>query len=418
MTDEQRTFLAAIRANPDDDTPRLVYADWLEEHGDPDRAAFIRVQCELEPIRNRPDHPRAAVLRAREKVLFDRHWQEWIGQLARTEFYEVKPPIFRRGIADAAVVRLNTLVKHEATLFEEHPAIKALTVHGIAGRCKKLVKCKALNRIDRLEIADWPTAEDAEVLTKAKSFGRLPELRLWVGEAVEHSLPAHLLGSNWKPAGRVELVQLYGGVTAAAPSAANAAVDDLAVRLAARWGLDRVPVVRPFDAKFPLVGNPRLGLFTGRQTDGRAVLFAVRPARVDGLGVHFPPPSESHVTRVVFDDDGRIAESDRPDPPSALPPDGAFAAWLAATYGFRPELVWLREFVTPSGLGLRLWRDELVRTFARPPQPTPAEGESDDEDQAHHGRHVWQWLHKGYYTLGWAEERYWVDRFAGRAFHL
>ncbi len=37
---------AAVRAD-DSDTPRLVYADWLEDHGDPDRAEFIRVQCRL-----------------------------------------------------------------------------------------------------------------------------------------------------------------------------------------------------------------------------------------------------------------------------------------------------------------------------------------------------------------------------------
>jgi uncharacterized protein (TIGR02996 family) len=40
-------LLAAVRAEPDDDTPRLVLADWLDEHGDCARAEFIRVQCEL-----------------------------------------------------------------------------------------------------------------------------------------------------------------------------------------------------------------------------------------------------------------------------------------------------------------------------------------------------------------------------------
>ena len=40
-------FVAAIVAEPADDTPRLVAADFLEEHGEPDRAAFIRVQIEL-----------------------------------------------------------------------------------------------------------------------------------------------------------------------------------------------------------------------------------------------------------------------------------------------------------------------------------------------------------------------------------
>jgi uncharacterized protein (TIGR02996 family) len=44
MSDED-ALLAAITAHPDDDTPRLVYADWLQEHGHPERAEFIRAQC-------------------------------------------------------------------------------------------------------------------------------------------------------------------------------------------------------------------------------------------------------------------------------------------------------------------------------------------------------------------------------------
>lgn len=46
MSDEA-AFLTAIRAQPSDDTARLVYADWLQEHGQDDRAEFIRVQCEI-----------------------------------------------------------------------------------------------------------------------------------------------------------------------------------------------------------------------------------------------------------------------------------------------------------------------------------------------------------------------------------
>ena len=37
----------AIRKARAEDTPRLVYADWLQEHGQPERAEFIRVQVEL-----------------------------------------------------------------------------------------------------------------------------------------------------------------------------------------------------------------------------------------------------------------------------------------------------------------------------------------------------------------------------------
>jgi len=42
----EQDFITEILANPDDDMPRLIFADWLEERGDP-RSEFIRVQCEL-----------------------------------------------------------------------------------------------------------------------------------------------------------------------------------------------------------------------------------------------------------------------------------------------------------------------------------------------------------------------------------
>ena len=37
-------FLQAVKDDPDDDAPRLLLADWLEEQGEP-RGEFIRVQC-------------------------------------------------------------------------------------------------------------------------------------------------------------------------------------------------------------------------------------------------------------------------------------------------------------------------------------------------------------------------------------
>jgi uncharacterized protein (TIGR02996 family) len=45
MHPEADAFLDAIFDHPDDDTPRLVYADWLEEHGRGNYAQFIRLQC-------------------------------------------------------------------------------------------------------------------------------------------------------------------------------------------------------------------------------------------------------------------------------------------------------------------------------------------------------------------------------------
>lgn len=41
----------AICATPADDTPRLAYADWLDENDQPARAEFVRVQVELAKVK-------------------------------------------------------------------------------------------------------------------------------------------------------------------------------------------------------------------------------------------------------------------------------------------------------------------------------------------------------------------------------
>lgn len=43
--DERTALLRAVIAEPHSHLPRLVFADWLEEHGDAVRAEFIRTQC-------------------------------------------------------------------------------------------------------------------------------------------------------------------------------------------------------------------------------------------------------------------------------------------------------------------------------------------------------------------------------------
>ena len=66
-------LLAAIRANPGDDTVRLVFADGLDENAgseaDHARAALIRTQIELH--RMSPGDPRRAALTQREKAILD-----------------------------------------------------------------------------------------------------------------------------------------------------------------------------------------------------------------------------------------------------------------------------------------------------------------------------------------------------------
>src|SRR5262245_13702893 len=93
-------FLQDIREHPDDDTPRLIFADWLEEHGQPERGEFIRIQCELArtppepPDFARPPFAEAAAqdkmrraLEAREKELIDRNTHAWLAPLDRAADY-------------------------------------------------------------------------------------------------------------------------------------------------------------------------------------------------------------------------------------------------------------------------------------------------------------------------------------------
>jgi uncharacterized protein (TIGR02996 family) len=75
-TTDEEAILAAIAAEPLDDAPRLVYADWLQEHGQDAKAEYVRlVVALLHP----PEDP-AAVLRCvalAEEV--DAAWRQAVG---------------------------------------------------------------------------------------------------------------------------------------------------------------------------------------------------------------------------------------------------------------------------------------------------------------------------------------------------
>src|SRR4051794_1869690 len=99
MSDEI-ALLAAIRANPDEDTPRLVYADWLDEHACGDsaasneaRAEFIRAQCEFARVED-ADPDRTEQLSARVDELVAKFGPGWAKGFPHTPG---KPLRFWRG---------------------------------------------------------------------------------------------------------------------------------------------------------------------------------------------------------------------------------------------------------------------------------------------------------------------------------
>src|SRR5581483_7143335 len=108
---DRAAFLRAIADHPDDDLPRLVYADWLDEHGDPARAEFIRVQCAL--ARLPAGDTRAAALARREAELLTDHQADWLRPLAGL----AGGAKFRRGFVEEVTVETAVFLDRGADLF-------------------------------------------------------------------------------------------------------------------------------------------------------------------------------------------------------------------------------------------------------------------------------------------------------------
>jgi uncharacterized protein (TIGR02996 family) len=108
---DRDAFLAAILAQPADDLPRLVFADWLDEHGDADRAEFIRLQCAAA----RGELSAAAVHRMAE--LEAAHRPDWLGSAGRGVFHAE----FRRGFVEHAVLPAADFLRHGPALRRQTP---------------------------------------------------------------------------------------------------------------------------------------------------------------------------------------------------------------------------------------------------------------------------------------------------------
>jgi uncharacterized protein (TIGR02996 family) len=179
---DERALFAAICANPEEDTPRLMYADWLQEHGDEHtraRAEFIRAQIEsyyLPP----EDDDREAVERRfnldqRETELqrdgkgYRRPWAAWgqsppQGTPEGVTFLSGHPDWFVRGFHGFAMSTAERFVAVGASLFGMHP------VHGLFDEPRgavgkpeaiaKLLTLPWLTRIKRMELNfDGPFTE-------------------------------------------------------------------------------------------------------------------------------------------------------------------------------------------------------------------------------------------------------------------
>jgi uncharacterized protein (TIGR02996 family) len=99
----EEALLADMIEHRDDDTPRLVCADWYEEHGQAERAELIRVQCQL--ARLSASAPERSRLQIRERELLADHAVAWAEPL---DGFGVTEWRFERGFIEAVEINLGS----------------------------------------------------------------------------------------------------------------------------------------------------------------------------------------------------------------------------------------------------------------------------------------------------------------------
>jgi uncharacterized protein (TIGR02996 family) len=137
-------FLAAIRTEVFDDTPRLVFADWLDENGDPERAELIRAQCKLTSLRH--DDPEAQQLTARCADLIHDNEPRWTARFPwslRSSYH------FARGFAQVFTLSGAQFLKYGAEL-AQLTALDDLTLNRVTAEA---LRSPALSDIGSLRLA-------------------------------------------------------------------------------------------------------------------------------------------------------------------------------------------------------------------------------------------------------------------------
>jgi uncharacterized protein (TIGR02996 family) len=138
--DLRQSFLEDIVAHPDDPAPRLIFADWLDEHGDSTRAEFIRVQVRT---------PRNAAWH----TLLREHSAAWTTELAGV----AHSALFRRGFIEGLVIKaeqMPTFLQELPTLCRTYPLRKLRLEMPTADELQQAMDAfqQGLLRLDALDL--------------------------------------------------------------------------------------------------------------------------------------------------------------------------------------------------------------------------------------------------------------------------
>lgn len=234
-TDPQyQAFESDIVAHPDDDAPRLILADWLDDQADEAtaaRAEFIRAQVELANDALPPARRRE--LTDRQNALLKLYRRAWLGSLAEV----VTEVVWQRGFPQRLKLGVRQFMDNADELFRQAPILHLqllrvsqtkLSIEEVAasphfGRLRGLSlaassigddKVAALvgqANLENLESLELPGAGIGRKTMRAIAKARLPRLRVLnlnnnnladnVGVLCTGQVPFHLrdldLGNSW-----------------------------------------------------------------------------------------------------------------------------------------------------------------------------------------------------------------------------
>lgn len=184
--DAKQSLLDAIIARPEDDDLRLVYADWLEEHGEV-RGEFIRLQCELSQL---VPYSQAyfAVLNRSEPIL-QANREHWATELGVKITRKIK---YVRGFPSILEVAATDFLKHGKRLQRATP-LDWLRLPYSSNRVHKLVDSGLLEPLTGLNLKSQKLSLD-EVQAMLQHVPNLKRLSLqWFQHQLDRDIANLLL---------------------------------------------------------------------------------------------------------------------------------------------------------------------------------------------------------------------------------
>ncbi len=206
-------LLRAIGENPEEDTPRLMYADWLEENNEPDRADFVRAQVELARpgLSSAEKYP---FVRKNVHYLtnFVRGWKAKLPQLKDVEWGD-----FNRGlIEEVRATNEVPVIAHAAEIFAV-PGIHVLRLWRLTNG-QRLARVPELTHLRVFRVIAGASAPVLRALFASPHLHRLTVLDLH-GSLVDDATVADIADGRFP-----DLAELLLGSNVVGDAGANALV--------------------------------------------------------------------------------------------------------------------------------------------------------------------------------------------------